>query len=354
VAQIGLPAESDAQLDSIEIIGSAVRRLSPFVLEARAHAKSREPSAVSPTHEEAQALVSSPYLDGFKQKLGSAKPNKEGFIRLSGKRQFSLCVTPACKDRAILVLERLLASAIGRGYEVKSTDAGLALEVDGEMITLTLTESLKRMRHEPTAAELARVERWQKAYERKIRLRQWVSDWDKPEIPEFDEIPSGQLMIEIDRGSHYDGIRRRFSDGKRQQLENMAERIVTAAATCAAAAVSRREEAARRAKEREEAERRWQEQERRRVLEKKRWEFLESKMSRLETARRLEQFVEDYQSRFPSDMLPDSCGQFLTWVSTQVDLIQAEIDPLKLAAVLDEHALMNDDTKIASWVSLDR
>ena len=138
-----------------------------------------------------------------------------------------------------------------------------------------------------------------------------------------------------------------------QRLKNLAERIVTAAAVCAAAAIDRREEAARREHEYKLWEIKRREIERRQTLEKKRWEFLKIKTQHLEEARRLEQFVSDYETKFSRTDLPSSCQKFLQWVSDQSASIRSEISPDKLASTLDKYRLMDDDTKIDSWIRLE-
>jgi hypothetical protein len=226
------------------------------------------------------------------------------------------------------------------------------LDVDGESIALAISEPTKREAHEPTAAEAARLDRWQRAYDRKIQRGEWASPWDKPDIPEFDEVPSGQLLVEVDPSQSWDGIRRRFRDGKRQRVEKLSEKIVSAAATCAAAAVERREESIRRKRETEEFEKRRQECERQRVLEEKRWEFLESKMVRLEKAQFLERFVSEYSAHYEPAGLPDACQKLLEWASSQAASIRSEISPDHLASILDKHDLMNDEARLSSWVNV--
>jgi hypothetical protein len=243
---------------------------------------------------------------------------------------------------------------MARGYKLTRSETSLALDVDGELIALAVSEPTQREPHKPTAAEAARLDRWQRAYDRKVQRGEWASTWDKPDVPEFDEVPSGQLLVEVDISHSWDGIRRRFRDGKRQRVEALSEKIVTAAATCAAAAIERREESARRKRESEEFEKRRQEFERQRILEEKRWEFLESKMARMDKARLLERFVSDYSDSFGDFTLPQSCQKLLDWASNQASAIRDEIRPEILSSILEKHDLMNDEARLNSWTSVDR
>lgn len=345
-----LPKEVKERLDHIEIVGSPAKQLPQAVLDAQTQGFALEAAAGNPS----QDPNTIPEILTLRKTLDRAKPKKDGFVRIASKRQFSICVTPATRKRAQLALERIVGAALARGYKLISSDAGLALKIDGEQISIAVEETTKRVPHVPTAAETSKMERWDRKYQEKIRRHEWVSTWDKPEIPEFDEVPSGQLLVEIDRAHCWDGLRRRFRDGKRQRVENLAEKIVSAAAACAAAAIERKEEAERRQQEREEHEKHRQEQERLRTLEEKRWEFLESKREWLEKAKHLERFVADYNDSFEQEEIPEACQKFLEWASKHARLIRAKISPNNLASILEKHDLMNDQANISSWARVDR
>jgi hypothetical protein len=347
-----LPKGPKDQPEFIEIAGSRANQLPQSVLDAQTRGVEQEVSAdtVAPTTDPSAI----PEILALRDKLAKAKPKKDGFVRLTGKKQFAVCVTPNTEERTVIAIERLAAEALARGCQLTSSDQGLALDIEGEVITLSTEEETERVPHVPTATESANLERWEATYQRKIRRGEWASTWDKPQIPEFDEVPSGKLRVEIDREHCWDGLRRRFRDGKRQRIEDLAPKIVTAAAACAAAAVERRLEAERREREREEYQRRYEEMERQRILEEKRWEFLESKVQLLEKANYLDRFVSDYTSCFRDQVLPEACQKILAWASEQAGQIRAEIEPAKLARVLEKHDLMNDQAKIDSWTRVDR
>lgn len=347
-----LPKNSSNSMMRVQIIGSPTQNLPESVLEAQRQAKSLEAENDQSRPDESSAAIS-PHVDRLRNKLKSAKPKKDGYVRISAKNQFNTAVTPATRERAALALENIINAALARGYKLTPSESGLALEIDGQLVALAITEPTKRQSHVPTVAEAARLERWERAHDRKIQRGEWTSKWDRPDIPEFDEVPSSQLLIEVDQSQSWDGIRRRFCDGKRQRVEYLSAKIVTAAATCAAAAIERREESVRRKRENEEFERRRQEFERQRVLEEKRWEFIESKMIRLEKAQFLERFVSDYTANYDPAGLPDSCQKLLDWASGRAASIRSEISPGHLASILDKHDLMNDDARLNSWANVD-
>lgn len=353
VRTVRLPAVTDRRLEEIRILGSALERLPAPVLVAREKAVALEArAAASDKPEHSSPIKASPYFDRHEGKLRGARPQKDGFIHLSGQQLFPVSVSPACMDRALVALERIIATTLARGYDLKPTDAGLVFVITGEPVSLSLSETTKKLPHQPTPAEVASLERWEANHKRKIARGEWSSIWDKPQIPEHDVVPSGLLMIEIDRRSGYDGIRRKYADGKQQRIENMADKIVTTAAVCAAAAIERREEAARREREWAEQEKRRKEAERRHTLEKKRWEFLEAKMERLELAQQINGFVSEYRKLFPEDTLPASCQSLLRWASAVANSVLDEVSPARLALVLDKYQLMDDATSIDSWVKV--
>jgi len=353
VRTVRLPTVTDPRLEEIRILGSAIERLPAPVLAARDQAVALEAQAAAADKPEHRSQAkASPYVDRLANKLRGARPQKDGFVHLSAQQLFPVMVSPACVERALLALERIITTTLARGYDLKPTDAGLVLVITREPVSLSLSETTKKLPHQPTPAEVASLERWEDNHKRKIARGDWSSAWDKPKIPEHDVIPSGLLMVEIDRSSGYDGIRRKFSDGKQQRIENMADKIVTTAAVCAAAAIERSEEAARRERERAEMEKRRKEAERRHTLEKKRWEFLQAKMQRLERAQQISGFVSDYRHLFPEDTLPASCQSLLRWASAVANSVLEEVSPARLALLLDKYQLMDDATSIDSWVKV--
>lgn len=66
---------------------------------------------------------------------------------------------------------------------------------------------------------------WEADRERQQRRGDWFGGWDKPAIPEWDHVPSGTLVFELDRGGGWDGLRRRFADSKRKHVEDMIDDV---------------------------------------------------------------------------------------------------------------------------------
>lgn len=346
-----LPKGQDAQ---VHISGSPLQSLPRQVKAAHDAAKklersqsAKDPDSNSPTPE-----LPSVFLR-FKEKVVNAKARKDGYVRLKGRQNIPIELTLAQVSRALLFLERLVRRAQIRGYNLAATKNGLALVVDDEDITLSLVEILEKVPHEATPHELSKLARWEKDYNREVLRSGWASTWDKPTIPEFDQQPSGRLMIEIDIGHRHDGIRRRFKDGKTQRLENMADKVITAATTCATAAVERRKEAVRRQIEQELREKLWRERSRKEALEKKRWELFDLKMKKFTEAQRLRHLVDDYKQHYKSDSALGACDTFLAWAVEHAESLFSDAAPTQLAGSLDKYPLMDDTTEIPPWTRID-
>lgn len=330
-----LPPVTDVRLDEIVIRGSPAQRLSGPVRAARELAIAL--AAESASHRDAESRpVFSPEFNRQEGKLRRVKAQKDGFLHLEGSQCFRVMIAPGSVERALVALNRIITETLARGYRLKPTEAGLVIDIGGETVSFALFETTKKVPHVATPAETAQVERWEKERERKTKRGQWVSQYDKPQVPEHDVVPSGQLVIEIDRGAGLDGVRRRFADGKQQRIEVMTGTIITTAAVCAAAAIERREEAARQQRKWAEWERQRKDNERRQTLEKKRWEFLDAKMQRFERARQLQRFVSEYKQAYTDVSLPESCELLLEWTEGWIDLLLEEVSPANLAKTLNQ------------------
>jgi hypothetical protein len=90
--------------------------------------------------------------------------------------------------------------AITIGYEILDWKESFALTVDGEEMSLRISERLDRIPHIPTPKEEADLRRWEA--DKLIRQKNgtYYGDWSKPRVPETDHVPSGLLMFGIDEG----------------------------------------------------------------------------------------------------------------------------------------------------------
>lgn len=344
---------SDPLIERIFIQGSPSAALPPEVKAARAKAKldreKRKEMPPLPTHPSQDAH---PVLVRLAKKLEAAKAGNDGFIRLSDPSLFSMTISPASGTRALLIAERLIVLAPVQGCRFVSAPDGLQLVADEETMTLSLVEQTDKVRHEPTEAEMKALRKWEADRERRQRRGDWFSNWDKPKIPEWDYVPNGILVFELDKGHHWDGLRRRFADGKRKRAEDMIDDVLAAGLVIAAARKARRVEEARRKQAAEEEARRRREAERRRVLEQKRVELLDAKMEAFAKARQIDAFLDEYLAKYGDSDLPDSCRRFVDWAHGYAEALRHQASPEMLGAKLDSHRLMDGTTEIGSWVNV--
>jgi hypothetical protein len=270
-------------------------------------------------------------------------------VRLQSQRDIPIAINFTSVKRATDLLDEAAACATRRNYDIVQSESGLQFQIENELIPIRLSELMEKVPHTATNKELSRLEAWEKNYALHTKLYGWSSDWDKPKIPEFDLLPSGRFEIEIDSGTRYDGLRRKFKDGKTQKLEGLVEKVITAAATCAAAAIARREEALRRAEELKTRELARKELDRINTLELKRWEYFQSVMDTFNETQRMETLVANYREYFSGhEHLPD-CEELLQWALVRTKRAATIADPVTIANTLKTYRLMENDTKLDSW-----
>jgi hypothetical protein len=353
VKQAAFRELSDGLLNRIRIEG-ARRAMPPEVMEARERAKNdlRNRQLRAP-REHANEEETDPAVQRTKEKLEKAKCGADGFTRVSGSKLFAVSVSPACIARALSILDALTWEATARGHQIAEGEKAVGIDVDDEHMTIVVTEKIKKAPHESTEAESVKLATWQENYARRQRRGEWVSEWDKPRIPEWDYLPSGLLTLEIDGENHWDGLRRRFSDGKGQRLEGLVGHVLAALTTCAAARKAKRVEDERRQREWQEEEKRRIEVNRRNTLEAKRWEFFDRQIKLYEQARRIDAFVHEYVARHPETELPACCRALIQWGKEYAEAIRDVAAPECLVGTLEKYRLMDDETEIGSWVRLE-
>lgn len=344
----------DGESVEISISRSLARKLPAAVHEARRKAAALAKTSAAGCAADDSISTVHPIIERFRGRLEKAKPDKTGFIELRSKKHFSVRVSADAIPRVKGILAALVTQAEALGYQLVEGNSSLELEIDSERVSVAVVEQTSRVAHTPTKRELARRAKWEKERDRAVRAGRYVSFWDEPKIPEWDTVPNGKLVARLDEGLHRDGIRRGFSDGKRQRLENLIPAILASAAACAAAEKAGREQRAKWQREWEESERRRLEAERRQRLKEKRFEFLNSVREAWEDADRLERFVDGYVAAHPEASLPPNVLQLIEWARAQSSELRDSISPGTLETVLGHFSLMDEDIDIPSWTKVDR
>lgn len=286
VTKIAFHEIDDEALNMIRFFPGQSPTLPPEVQEARAKAE-----AFSQEHPTAPSTGElHPLVKRMRRKLMQVRLQKQTCINLHEPEFFSVAIVPASTERLITFLNQLVMEAERRGYGIEAGEA-LQLKIDDETVPFHIAEKKDRMPHLPTDKETAALRRWEVECANKRRRNQYIHEWEKPKVAEFDDVFNGQLTLQFEKPGYYgDGLRRKFSDG-RYQLEERIQDILITAATCAAAIKAKRAADERREQERQERERLAEIRRRREKLEEKRTAHLEKNMSHWQKAAEIRNFV---------------------------------------------------------------
>jgi hypothetical protein len=180
-----------------------------------------------------------------------------------------------------------------------------------ETIEIELKEGLNRREKEFTVAELREREK-----------SSWLRD-----RKEYEFSPSGNFVLTI---LEYcgEGVRKVWSDGKRQRLENCLNSIIAGLGAAAEGEKALRLRREQRERERQEEERRrWEEEERRRKEEEK-IKHLEKLVANWNQSRRIRDFLSEVEKAAAENPAKktDNLADWLSWAHAYVD----SIDPIHL------------------------
>lgn len=270
-------------------------------------------------------------------------------MAVGGRGKFRLLVAPASGERACAVLDRLIAAVETRGWSLDGTEQGYAVVAEGETVGLMIEEKLGRVPHVITAAELK-----EKAdYDRKCALADrgiGYRPWRPPAIPEHDYFPNGELVLKFDHDYAAGGTRRTFSDGKRQQLENLIPSMIESLERWAAAVKARREERAQWEREWTEQERRRKDRERQVRVEGYRITFLQRQVDRKREIDGLSSLIAAWEEAQDVDA---KFAELLEFAQLYRKWLQARIAPAAIAKRIAELKLMDEDVYIYDAKRLD-
>ena len=337
VTQVPLPPISGLVLDEIRIHGAPASRLSPNVQQAKREAIAGEKAPEKKITVNSAAAAFHPMAALTLRALRKQKPDHRGLVTAWGPEHFAVSVAPGNAERAAGILDAIARAADERGYAIERAGKSVSLRIDGEPIGFQLHEKIDRQPHKLTPEEIAREEKSKKA-------RGGANEYQYgSREPEWDYIPSGNFVLQLDEMYH-SGLRRSWADGKKQRVENLLNDFFAGAVAYAAAEKAARVERERWQREWQDAEqRRWEEQERRK-LEESSWKFLAGKIECLERAERIERFVEATKAQLTnSDSLPQ-LDRLLDWSRDYAARLRTECRPKVLNDALSEALLFGPET----------
>lgn len=268
---------------------------------------------------------------------------------VGGKAKFRLLVASASGARACSVLDKLVAAIEARGWSLDSTERGYAIVVDGETVGLMIEEKLDRVPHIVTAAELK-----EKAeYDRKCALADrgiGYRPWREPPIPEHDHVPNGELVLKFDREYDAGGVRRTYSDGKRQRLEALIPSMIDSLEEWAISVKRRREERAEQKRQWEEQDRKRKDIERQVRVEGYRITFLQRQVERKREIDGLAGLIGLWSEAEEPD---PKFAELLEFARLYQKWLEAKVSPDAVAKRIADLKLMDDDVYIYDAKRLD-
>jgi len=308
VVQPPLPNLGDSRLEVIKI---RKRPLVSAVLKPQSTVQEKEASILVP-----ERLTSPhPLVKSAIDALKNSTPDETGILRSRTSGCLNVRVGRQSIGRAMRLMYSLIKALEARGSTVSVVERDrthqTCVNILDETIEIELREGLNRREKQFTAAEL--------------RVRE-KSSWLR-DRKEYELYPSGNFVFTI-LGYYGEGLRKVWSDGKRQRLENCLNSIIAglgAAAEGQKALRSRREQ--REQERQEEQRRRWEEEERRRKEEEK-IKHLEKLLANWNQSQKIRRFLAEVECA--AIQIEDKKTANLTdWIAWARDYADS-IDPIHL------------------------
>lgn len=326
VEQIPLPELTEKGVDRVAIASRAPSEPKKELLTER------QQEALASVEEEEPESTLHPFVERSLKSFNAAKADEKGILHPRANKALDFKITKGSLDRAFSTASKLLTALEAIGCEVAmdlEESPKLRLQINGETIRLSIEEKVRRHERIPDDKD-QRKDRWY---------------WK-----EYDYEPTGKLKVEAHgRFLQYQGIRKSWSDGRVQRVDEITSRIVVGLVEAAEAMKQKQIE--RENKEREWAEeRRKREEERKlRELEKQRQEHLKILVEQHDQVVRMQSFisaVEKDVGQFSGLQIQDmSVDEWLEWAKGFVE----QSDPLKEHQWWDIESLVPFRTMRESW-----
>jgi hypothetical protein len=326
----------DPQDELVTIYGSNQADLPAPVREVLERAKaSRSAQQLSPPVDSQTAPVPIEQIHSVvfatAHKLRKQKPNKDGVASALDDHCCGVEVGSASVERAISILDVLAHSLEAQDLTIAAVGDGMTVTTGGETVKFHLKEHVQREKHAPTSEELATEER---------RRKRHGTTWDflyERAYPEWDQVRTGRLFIEIDN-QYVKSLRRTWKDGKHQRLEDLIGEI-TAGLTAYAVAIRLQNEERRRWRRNYERQQRRSERARfRGEREEQRRKILDELVAISVEASKLRGWLEEAKHWLEQSQ-PDEFTRFVDWARRRLEYLEHAIDPAGIAESLTERQL---------------
>jgi hypothetical protein len=246
--------------------------------------------------------------------LMGAKVDDRGLKQPRARGCLDMCVGQDSIDRAILIMDTLVKALETRGFNIsvaKETPFSTSISVMEEVIKFALNEDLNRTERKLTIAQIKEKEK-----------HPWMYS-----TQEYDYSPNGILFLKIENDDVWN-IRKTWSDGRKQRLEDCLNSFVGGLIKAAEAIRHRRVERERQELEWKERRRQQEESERIRREEEEKLKALDREVASWHRSQQIRLYIDAVKKwaiQKYGEVEPDSkLHQWLTWATQQAD----RLDPL--------------------------
>lgn len=270
------------------------------------------------------------------QALRRCKPPEDSAVAV-GEGLCGIRVGYESIERAVYVLDQLARALEMKELPLLPTGQAMQVIAGPDKATFNLKERVRTVPHVPTPQEIAEEERRQEQRERHWRN---PSRWPHPPYgsvyPENDTIWTGELSVQIE--GYSDGVRRKWTDGRTQRLENLVPSIVDGIVVLLAARKASREE-------REETHRRWAEMQRRRELARARAKREEARVAFADEVIKLTREAGALRAWLAqghiavAQQVEGSVGRFQAWMEDRLSTIERRFETPAIERALNEKKL---------------
>lgn len=264
------------------------------------------------------------------------KQNGVGMILVSGPGLMPLRLSKDSAERALSFIDALIRRLEAKGIAMTLVEQGMKATIGPDSLTFTLSERTKWEIHEPTEEELAAEKRRQAKIQRMQQSGSWGMDWPARAYPDRDEIPLGELVLQVD-GWWRDAVRRRWADGKIQRMERLLDGIVTGFEVLLVARKSKRLETERREREAADLARRQSLADQRRKREKARGQLLNDIIDKSAEADTIRHWLSSLDlTSIEKDV---EFSRFITWTQYKLATLDIAVSRHRIGEVVKSQEL---------------
>ena len=284
-----------------------------------------------------------PAIAATAKALRKAKPDADQVVRANGQGHCGIEVGAPSVERTIAILDAIARALDACGLKIEPLGKCMRVALPPDNLTFSLVERIERRNHAPTMEELSREERRRKKLERDARLVVW-SYGQQRAYPEFDFVRTGELSIQI---AVVRGLRRNWSDGKRQKIERLVDDIVVGITTYLTGVKAKREQRERWHRERERRQRLAALARAREEREAQRHEYLKRLAAISTEADELKSLLARLRDRLPAHPSGE-LASMLEWTEGRLVQLEDELTPDGIASELRERQLFPDVDELSA------